>query len=85
MRLIVPPAAVKELSEMPQRDREALMAKLAGFAASPFERHPWAQPLRGARDVVRIRQGDWRAVCRIDRSDETVVIDAVAHRKEVYC
>ena len=69
---------------MPQRDREALMVKAAQFAAAPFEPHSWAQPLKGARDVVRIRQGDWRAVCRVDRSDETVIVDAVAHRREVY-
>ncbi len=84
MELIVPPAIAKEMVAMPRRDRNALIGKVAIFAASPFRQHPWAQPLKGRNDVVRIRQGDWRAVCRIDREEQTVIVDAVAHRREIY-
>jgi mRNA-degrading endonuclease RelE of RelBE toxin-antitoxin system len=40
--------------------------------------------LRGHEDRVRIRHGDWRAVCRIDREAETVILERVVHRKEIY-
>jgi mRNA-degrading endonuclease RelE of RelBE toxin-antitoxin system len=30
----------------------------------------------------RVRQGDWRAVFRIDADD--VIVDVIGHRKEVY-
>jgi mRNA-degrading endonuclease RelE of RelBE toxin-antitoxin system len=84
VKLIVPPAAVKDMVVMSPRERDALIAKAEAFAASPFGQHPSAQPLKGRDDVVRIRQGDWRAVCRIDREEQTVIVDSVAHRREVY-
>jgi mRNA-degrading endonuclease RelE of RelBE toxin-antitoxin system len=31
-----------------------------------------------------LRHGDWRAICRIDRADGIVVLEAVAHRREAY-
>jgi len=54
------------------------------FAAEPVEDHPWALPMRGRHDAVRIRQGDWRAVCRIDRDDEVIIVEFVANRREAY-
>jgi len=84
MELLVSPAALKSLGEMPRRDRDMLVEKAEAFAAEPFARHPWASRLRGAIDRVRIRQGDWRAVILILRARDTVVLERVAHRREVY-
>jgi DNA-binding XRE family transcriptional regulator len=33
------------------------------------------------RDAVRIRQGDWRAVCRIDRDGDVILVEFVANRR----
>lgn len=38
--------------------------------------------MRGYRDAVRIRQGDWRAVCRIDRDDGVIIVEFIANRRE---
>jgi mRNA interferase RelE/StbE len=84
MRLIVSPAAAKELATLPARDRTALIEKAKAFAADPFGSHLWARPLRGVDDLVRLRQGEWRAICRVSRDRETVTLDRVAHRREVY-
>ncbi|MGE0260701.1 MAG: type II toxin-antitoxin system RelE/ParE family toxin [Alphaproteobacteria bacterium] len=80
MELIIPPAMLKELGLIGVRDRNALIGKAETFADRPFARHPWARALKGQHNVVRIRQGD----CRIDREAQTVIVDAVAHRKEIY-
>jgi len=69
---------------VPRHDRDTLLAKARTFAAEPFAPHSWVAPLKGRPDVVRLRQGDWRAVCRIDRIGKVVIVDAVAHRREVY-
>jgi mRNA interferase RelE/StbE len=84
VQLIVPSAVAKEMASMPRRDRDALLVRATTFAAEPFATHPWAAPLKGRSDVVRLRHGNWRAVCRIDRDDEMVIIDSVAHRREIY-
>ena len=69
---------------MPRRDREALLDKVELFAAAPDASHVAAKPLRGYRDLVRLRQGDWRGICRVDRAADTIVLETVAHRREVY-
>jgi mRNA-degrading endonuclease RelE of RelBE toxin-antitoxin system len=86
MKLIITPTAARQLTDrkMPQRDRERLMTKIAEFAADPFASHPWARTLTGRTDAVRIRQGDYRAVCRIDQTTDEVIVDAVLNRKEAY-
>jgi mRNA-degrading endonuclease RelE of RelBE toxin-antitoxin system len=34
--------------------------------------------------VIRLRQGDWRGICRVDRTADTIVLETVAHRSEAY-
>ncbi len=84
MDTIFQPAARKALAEMPKKDRAALLRKIEQFAANPFTPTPWAKPLTGMKSAIRIRQGDWRAVCRIDRGERIVVVVAVGSRKEIY-
>ena len=83
MQLIVLPQAAKALRKMPKRDAAALERKLSTFAADPFGDHPWAKTLQGI-DGVRVRHGDWRAVCEIRRQILTVIVVKVGNRKEVY-
>jgi mRNA-degrading endonuclease RelE of RelBE toxin-antitoxin system len=84
IKLIVTRAASKILARIPRREREALLDKAEAFAAAPFAVHPAATPLRGQPDVIRLRQSDWRGICRVDRSADTIVLETVAHRREAY-
>ena len=84
IKLIVTRAASKVLARIPRREREALLDKAEAFAAAPFAAHPAATPLRGQPDVIRLRQGDWRGICRVDRAADTIVLETVAHRSEAY-
>ena len=84
MRLLVQPGAIRQLVSLPKRDRERLIAKAEEFAADPFAPHPWARPLEGQPDRVRIRQGDWRGVALIVRPRDTVLLESVGHRREAY-
>jgi mRNA interferase RelE/StbE len=83
VKLILSPAAVKNLRRMPRKDAAALMKKLETVAVDPFGARPWAKRLAGAA-AFRVRQGDWRAVYRIDRETRQVVVDHIDHRREVY-
>jgi len=84
MRLIVSPSAAKDLAALPARDQRALFFRVEAFAADPFAPHPAARPLRGHEHRIRVRHGDWRAVCRIDRAAEMVILERVEHRREIY-
>ena len=84
IKLIVTGAASKTLARIPRREREALLDKAEAFAAAPLAVNPAATPLRGQPDVIRLRQGDWRGICRVDRSADTIVLETVAHRREAY-
>ena len=83
MKLIVSRAAAKSLRKMSRKDAEALLAKLDTLAAAPFATHLWALRMKG-EDAFRVRQGDWRAVYRIDRETEEVVVDLIDNRREIY-
>ena len=84
IKLIVARAASKALARMPRRERDALLDKAEAFAAAPFAVHPAATSLRGQPDVIRLRHGDWRGICRVDRTADTIVLEMVAHRREAY-
>jgi mRNA-degrading endonuclease RelE of RelBE toxin-antitoxin system len=84
MRLIFSRVAIKELGGLPSRDRALLLQKLRDFAAEPFGDHLWTLPMRGRRNAVRIRQGDRRAVCRIDRVSDVITVEFIANRIEAY-
>ena len=83
MELLIERDAAKALIRLPANIRKALRKKLDAFAAAPFEPHAWALPLSG-RPGVRIRQGDWRAILRVDAEAQTVTVLAIRHRREVY-
>jgi mRNA interferase RelE/StbE len=84
MGAIFQPAAIRALAAVPKKDRASLLRKLERFAADPFAPNSSAKPLKGQPQAVRIRQGDWRAICRIDRANETVIIEAIGNRREIY-
>lgn len=83
MALFLSPAAVKALIGMPKRERAQLKARLDMIAAAPNEPRASVTALLGEpRGRFRVRQGDYRAVFRIDGPD--VVVDRIGHRREVY-
>ena len=77
-------AQAMQPKQMQQRDAAALLRKLGDFAADPFASHSRVAPLVGRPNRARIRQGDWRAVVLVVRAEDTVVVERVEHRREVY-
>lgn len=85
MKLIVSPEAQKTLDEIePQRQADRLIEKAEAFAQDPFGSHPFASRLKGEPDRVRLRQGDHRAILLVVRAEDTVIMERVGHRREVY-
>lgn len=84
MRLQIDRRASRELAALPRRDREALLERLRAVASDPFGPHLFVRPIAGESGVYRLRHGDWRAIYRIDRTLDVMLVEHVAHRREVY-
>jgi mRNA interferase RelE/StbE len=82
MRLLLSREAVRGLRWLPRRDAEALYTKLEAVAADPMGDHPFAKAFGGGKG--RVRQGDWRALYRVDHDRGEVVVSRIAHRREAY-
>ncbi len=83
MKLIFSPAAAKALTKAPRKEGAGLLAKLQQVAADPMGQHPWAKRLTD-QPGFRVRQGDWRAVYRLDHEAGEMIVDKIAKRDEVY-
>ena len=82
VRLTYTPSALKGLRKAPDKVAIDLRAKLQTVAADPLGQHPWAKRLTD-QPGYRIRQGDWRAVYRLDHKTDEMIVDAIAKRDEV--
>ena len=67
---------------MPKADARRLLDRLEKIALRPNGSHASVQALAGDTGVFRVRQGNWRAVFSIE--DGNVIVDRIAHRREVY-
>lgn len=82
MDLIFTRAADKSLGKMPKNDASALLIKLKAFAKDPFAPYGFAKALIGGG--VRIRHGDWRAICVVPGARVTVLVLEIGHSREIY-
>ncbi len=83
MKLIFSPGAAKALTRLPRKEGAGLLAKLQQVAAGPMGQYQWAKRLTD-QPGFRVRQGDWRAVYRLDHDAGEMIVDKIAKRDEVY-
>lgn len=82
MALVIPPQVMKQLAGLPRAEAGRLLERLQRISAAPDDRHPSVTPLTGQPGSYRLRHGSWRAVFSIEDGD--VILDRVAHRREIY-
>jgi mRNA interferase RelE/StbE len=80
MDIAFTPAAWREWQKLPRLLQERLKAKLTLYARDPLQ---YAVKLSDTRiGQYRFRVGDYRII--FDLSEDTLVIFAVGHRKDIY-
>ena len=84
MKLVIDKSAQQRLRAMPAKVGTAMLERLKAIAAQPFAGHPNVKPLRGEPNVFRLRQGDWRALYRVDRATQEVKVYVVETRARAY-
>jgi mRNA interferase RelE/StbE len=84
VRLAIEKQASKTLRGMQPKIARALIERLEAIAADPFAGHANVKPLKGFKDSFRLRQGDWRAIYRLDRKTGTMQVTVIGPRGSVY-
>ena len=75
-------SAKRELIALSANAIERIQPKIRELANDP--RPPGCKKLRGARNLWRIRIGDYRVVHTVNDTAKTVDVTRIAHRREVY-
>ena len=81
-RLIILPAAQRELRSLPKSIRTRIRNRIDALLIDP--RPPGVKKLRGFKNLYRIRVGVYRVIYRIEDDRLVVVIVEVGHRRDIY-
>jgi mRNA interferase RelE/StbE len=84
MKLVFTRAAQRRLGRMAPKLRAALVGRLEAIAEQPFASQRNVERIKGEPDAFRLRQGDWRALYRLDREADEMRVLAVEPRGSVY-
>ena len=84
MKLVLTRAAQRGIGRINPKMRVTLLERLEAIAREPFAAHRNVERLKGERDAFRLRQGDWRALYRIDRAAGEMRVLVVEPRGGVY-
>jgi mRNA interferase RelE/StbE len=81
-KILIKRSAAGELSAgIPKRDLEKIILRIRELAENP---RPSGCRKLSARNLYRVRQGDYRIVYLIDDAERFVTILKVGHRGEIY-
>ncbi|MGD0267376.1 MAG: type II toxin-antitoxin system RelE/ParE family toxin [Candidatus Methylomirabilota bacterium] len=80
--VVLKPAAVRDLRKLPEDLRRRIATRIDALATDPTP--AGVEPLKGERDLFRLRMGDYRILYRLDRKARVVLVARIGHRREVY-
>jgi len=75
-------SASREIERLPKPVLKRVLRHLETLEETPFPRG--TRKIRGAKDLWRLRVGDYRMVYRVDQEAREIVVLIVRHRREVY-
>ena len=79
--ILIKPSAVKDIENIPRKDRIRIIQKIQGLAGIP--RPQGCEKLIG-ENRFRIRQGVYRIVYSVSDRELHIIVVKVGHRREVY-
>ena len=77
-------ASTKTLRKLQPKVRAAMIGRLKAIATDPFAKHANVDAFVGENDAFRLRQGDWRALYKVDREAGVMRVLRIEPRGEVY-
>ena len=80
--VLIANTAERQLKKLPAHIRQKVVAVIVALG---FDPHPYgSKKLSGYEASYRVRVGDYRVIYEIERSEVTVTILKLGHRKEIY-
>ncbi len=79
--ILIKPSAVRELEDLPLKDRRRIATKTQVLSEDPRPRG--CEKLTG-QDHFRLRQGDYRILFEVDDPAATLTVVKIGHRGQVY-
>jgi mRNA interferase RelE/StbE len=75
-------SARKELEHLPQRVATRILGAIEALASEP--RPDGCRKIQGAKDLWRIRVGDYRVIYGVADTHRAVDVVAIRHRRDAY-
>ncbi len=72
----------KALQKLPAETVQLIVERTRQLAENPLG--PNTKKLRGAKQLYRLRVGDYRVIYSVDTKGHIIVLMLVGHRKDVY-
>ena len=76
-------SALKALQKMPKTKALKMHQELTNMAQAPYTYEGDGKPMKG-QPFWRLRQGSYRAICRIDNGELVVLVLKIGARGDVY-
>ena len=84
VKLVYERPAIKGLRRVPREIESAVRRELEAVADDPFAHHQSVTALVGTKDGFRLRVGGRRAVYRIDRESQPMIVEWIGPRGDAY-
>jgi mRNA interferase RelE/StbE len=81
-KVVPKPSIEKDLRSLPKSTVLRVFNQIEKLGEDPFPSN--TVKLEGAKNLFRIRVGDYRLVYEVDRKAKQVIIHHVRHRRDVY-
>lgn len=84
MQIVFRRAAERALSRLPAGPRRQIVSRIERLGAGSATRNLDIRPLAGGSGVFRLRVGDYRVLYSIDEAADTLTIELIRGRGDVY-
>ena len=84
MQIVFRRVAERALNRLPAARRRQIVGRIERLAASSASRNLDIRPLEGGSSLFRLRVGDYRVLFSVDEAADTVTIELIRGRGDVY-
>jgi mRNA interferase RelE/StbE len=81
-KVVLKPSVEKDLRSVPKTTIQRILTQIDTLAEDPFPSQ--SAKLSGARNLYRLRVGDYRIVYGVHGEEKIIIVQYIRHRREAY-